>query len=73
MPLALPKHLRRALLIGLPVVALALIAWWTTRPEPVKVRLANVAEGAVETTVAGHKPLLAIVQMGHSAQSQQHG
>ena len=48
----LPRVLRRALLIGVPVAALAAGAWWLNRPAPVAVRLATVDRGAVETTVA---------------------
>lgn len=49
---ALPKTLRRSLLIGLPLAALAGGVWWGTRPAPVEVRLATVARGPVEATVA---------------------
>lgn len=52
MPVILPRALRRTLLIGLPLAALAGGAWWLTRPEPVTVRLATVDRGPVETTVA---------------------
>lgn len=48
----LPTPLRRALYIGLPLAVLAGGAWWSTRPEPVEVRLATVGTGPVEATVA---------------------
>lgn len=48
----LSQPLRRLLYIGLPLLVLAAGVWWQTRPAPVKVRLAEVAEGTVEATVA---------------------
>ena len=47
----LSQPLRRLLYIGLPLLVLAAGVWWQTRPAPVKVRLAEVAEGTVEATV----------------------
>lgn len=48
----LPIALRRALYIGTPLLLLAAIVYWMTRPEPVAVRLITVDEGPVEETVA---------------------
>lgn len=52
MPVSVPKSLRRLLYIGLPLLAVALGIWWSTRPDPVEVRLATLAEGPVEATIA---------------------
>lgn len=50
--MALPLALRRTLYIGAPLLLLAAVVYWMTRPEPVSVRLATVDEGPVEETVA---------------------
>ncbi|HCT40968.1 MAG TPA: efflux RND transporter periplasmic adaptor subunit [Moraxellaceae bacterium] len=50
--MSLPIALRRALYIGTPLLLLAGVIFWMTRPEPVTVRLVSVDEGAVEETVA---------------------
>lgn len=52
MPVRLPVALRRALFIGLPLLALGGGAWWYTRPAPIEVRLATIDRGPVEATVA---------------------
>ena len=45
-------HMRK-LLIVLPVLlALGLLAWWWSRPQPVAVRLITVERGPVEALVA---------------------
>lgn len=50
--MTLPPALRRLLLIGTPLLLLAAVIYWGTRPEPVSVRLVAVDEGPVEETVA---------------------
>lgn len=50
--MTLPPALRRLLLIGTPLLVLAGVIYWGTRPEPISVRLVAVDEGPVEETVA---------------------
>jgi HlyD family secretion protein len=52
MPVPLSRPLRGLLFIGLPLLVLAAGIWWSTRPDPIEVRLATVDAGPVEATVA---------------------
>lgn len=49
--MTLPAPLRYGLIVAV-VAAIAAVAWFATRPEPVAVRVAAVEAGRVETTVA---------------------
>jgi HlyD family secretion protein len=44
--------LRRAVVVAAIIVALALVAWWYTRPEPLQVAVSKVDRGRVERSVA---------------------
>lgn len=46
------RHLRRTLIIVLPIAALAAFGWYAARPQPVAVVVAQVQTGLVEATVA---------------------
>jgi HlyD family secretion protein len=44
--------LRRLLIAGVVVAALAALVWWLGRPKPVAVVLTEVGRGTVEATIA---------------------
>lgn len=46
------RLIRRAVWLGLALVAVAAVAWWLTRSRPVSVTVAAVGRGTVESTVA---------------------